>query len=310
MLTLAVVIPTVGRREFLIDTLGQLARQTRLPDEVLIIDQTLGYSETEYRQLTSAVEAIGGRYFRQEEPNASKARNRGLLESSSDIVLFLDDDVRLSKNLVEAHLSCYVDTQVNGVAGQARIEGRVTTERPLLSRLPESGWLFFRMHSDRPAWLMSGISCNMSVKRELALEIRGMDENFTHGSFREESDFCVRYASRFGRFRFEPEAWIETLSYEIVGLRILPSAVRRLHHLRSEMYFIRKNISFPSAILHFACCVYRQWCTRESVWEFARKNCPEIIATAWRTYAKPLPQPKYLLPNPVPSGGASHVTVE
>ena len=50
MLTLAVVIPTVGRREFLIDTLGQLARQTRLPDEVLIIDQTLGYSETEYRQ--------------------------------------------------------------------------------------------------------------------------------------------------------------------------------------------------------------------------------------------------------------------
>ena len=124
---------------------------------------------------------------------------------------------------------------------------------------------------------MSGISCNMSVKRELALEIGGMDENFTHGSFREESDFCVRYASRFGRFRFEPEAWIETLSYEIGGLRILPSAERRLHHLRSEMYFIRKNISFPSAILHFACCVYRQWSGERAYGDLRERTAPKSL---------------------------------
>jgi glycosyltransferase involved in cell wall biosynthesis len=308
MPTLAVVIPTVGRLECLVDTLGQVARQSRRPDEVIIIDQTSGYSEAEYWRLMNAVEAVGGRYFRQEEPNASKARNRGLLESHSDIILFLDDDVQLSRTLVEAHLSCYRDPQVNGVAGQARIDGRVTTERPFLSRLPKSGWLLFRTHFDRPAWLMSGISCNLSVKRELAVEIGGMDENFTHGAFREESDFCVRYARKFGRFRFEPEAWIETLSYEIGGLRILPSAERRLHHLRSEMYFIRKNISFPATILHFACCVYRQWRRRESVWGFARTNCPQVVATAWRTYLAPLPRPKYLRRDCVPCENENRLT--
>ena len=92
-LTLSVVIPTIGRTDELRNTVDDLCEQKLSRFEIVIVTQgserLVKISEMlRSRQLTGAC-------FLNHEPNASLARNIGLLESTGDIVLFLDDDLEI-----------------------------------------------------------------------------------------------------------------------------------------------------------------------------------------------------------------------
>jgi len=91
---LSVIIPTYKRKESLLLLLDKLAVQTRVRLEIIIVDQNHPdfWSTDELYTL--------GKYTRivQETPNASLARNKGFLFSSSAHVLFLDDDLVPEEN--------------------------------------------------------------------------------------------------------------------------------------------------------------------------------------------------------------------
>jgi len=97
---IAVVIPTIGRYDDLGRMLASLAAQTRLPDEVIIVDQ----DETslrfvgEFPQLHIQVIALPG--------SACLKRNAGFRAAQPDVdlIAFLDDDIVLEPEAVEALL--------------------------------------------------------------------------------------------------------------------------------------------------------------------------------------------------------------
>ncbi len=86
--TVTVVIPTYNRKGLLPRALASVARQIRLPEEVIVVDDG-STDDTEgliRRQFPDV------RYLQQENRGVSAARNRGIREAKGEWVAFLDSD--------------------------------------------------------------------------------------------------------------------------------------------------------------------------------------------------------------------------
>lgn len=282
--TITTVIPTLSRARCLAETLNLLQKQSRPPDQIVVVDQTPTYTRSEQELVDAAIRSSKAVYIHQKQLNASMARNKGLACAKGQVTLFLDDDVRFGPDLVQEHLMTYGERGVTGVAGQIRFEGKVRSDRPLLSRISSFGWLLFPLNYDKGASVASGASGNLSVLTDCARSLGGMDENYQFGGFREESDFCIRYSRAFGLFRFSPRAWVETLAFPTGGIRALPDGVMRRHHLSCEAYFIAKNISCAEAPVHITACLYRQWYLRRNLTDFLFQKAPMALAELWNAY--------------------------
>ena len=102
---LDVLIPTIGREQYLYDVLCDLRNQTVLPQKVIIIEQnpelnsvsTLDYLTTENWPFKIA-------HTFTNQTGACNARNIGLTAISSDWIFFADDDIRFASNFIEAAL--------------------------------------------------------------------------------------------------------------------------------------------------------------------------------------------------------------
>lgn len=87
MLTSTVVITTYNRPEYLAEAVESVRCQSRLPDEVVVIDD----GSTPPAVVTNTG-SLTIRVVRQANSGLAAARNRGVAESRSDVVFFLDDD--------------------------------------------------------------------------------------------------------------------------------------------------------------------------------------------------------------------------
>jgi len=84
----SVVVPTYNRAHQVGDALRSLLVQTRLPHEILVVDDgSTDATEAACAQFGSAV-----RYVRQDNAGVSAARNHGAAIASGDFVAFLDSD--------------------------------------------------------------------------------------------------------------------------------------------------------------------------------------------------------------------------
>lgn len=103
MLPITVIIPTMNRPKSLNRTLKYLVEGTLVPQQVIVVDQSLNKeirAENElilnnYPQLISKV------YKYQQEPSLTKARNYGFSFAENEIVVFLDDDVDVHNDTFE-----------------------------------------------------------------------------------------------------------------------------------------------------------------------------------------------------------------
>nr|MBA2725799.1 glycosyltransferase [Actinomycetota bacterium] len=97
-----VLIPTLGRYDYLRALLSQLGRQTIAPAQIIVVDQTPRDSRREsfFKEFAS----LPLRVFYLDQPGQSSARNLGLKHASDKYVLFLDDDDEVSDSLIEQHL--------------------------------------------------------------------------------------------------------------------------------------------------------------------------------------------------------------
>jgi glycosyltransferase involved in cell wall biosynthesis len=85
---------------------------THLPDEIVIVDNTDGDPATE--AIAHEFNAI---YRIESRRGLSRARNYGLAESKSDIVVYLDDDAIPDEGWLDAILAPFADKNVSVVTG-------------------------------------------------------------------------------------------------------------------------------------------------------------------------------------------------
>ncbi|MBK8640020.1 MAG: glycosyltransferase [Chromatiaceae bacterium] len=218
---ISIVIPTYRREQVLVDTLHALLRQEPPADEILVVDQTERHEPATADQLAAWDAAGCIRWRRLERPSVTAAMNAGLLAARFPLVLFLDDDIIPGPGLVGAHARNYTDRLVVGVVGQVLQPGQHPVEPPV-RRIRAGIWrdLDFPFNSTHGADIYDSIGCNFSVRREVALQAGGFDENFQGVAYRFETEFARRLR-RFsgGKVRFDPAASLRHLQAARGGTR-------------------------------------------------------------------------------------------
>lgn len=218
---IAIGIPTFNRGNVLLDTIRDALKQQPPADEIIVVDQSDWYPEGVQKKLDELSKIGAIRYFRQEVPNLPMARNRVLKETQSDIVIFIDDDVKLSTGFVAAHFVNYRDDTVWAVCGRVTerdIPVRSLTERSWLKTLDykffDAGWT----HRVENFGTVKG--GNHSVRRSNALSLGGYDEAYIGVALREETDLAFRIIQAGGTICFDPVANLHHLRAPAGGCRV------------------------------------------------------------------------------------------
>lgn len=239
-IAVSIVIPTLGRRRILEDCLKDIKNLASDSWEVIVIDQGEPSFSGDFGMGSERL-----RIFHCPIPSASLARNIGLREALGAVVLFLDDDVRIpNPYFLESHLRHFRDPSVSGVYGQVLEVNQMPTCSPEPEQIETDwGWMKLPANYGRRCRTRNGASNNLSVRRDWALLIGGMDAWFERGARREETEFNLRYTKRFGLLMFDPEASLIHLSADGGSRswgrvqRIVP-----MHHIVGHWYFLLRAI--------------------------------------------------------------------
>ncbi|MEM1181523.1 MAG: glycosyltransferase family A protein [Acidobacteriota bacterium] len=182
--TVTVLIPTLDRYPYLDVVLEQLARQTVPVLEVLVVDQTV---EARRRKRWAAPPGLDLRVFERDRPGQSSARNAGLVAARGEVILFLDDDVEMTDDLVERHLEVLRTTGADASCGGQDEVG--AGDVPPEFRHPRISDVF--------------PTCNAALRRS-ALERSGLfDLAFDHGA-RADADLGTRLYLSGALLRLSP----------------------------------------------------------------------------------------------------------
>lgn len=100
--TVDVIIPTIGRKPYLYDVLKDLALQTHLPKQVIIVEQNpMKGSESELDYLKNENWPFKIKHTFTHQAGACNARNLALSKVDSEWVFLNDDDNRFEANLIK-----------------------------------------------------------------------------------------------------------------------------------------------------------------------------------------------------------------
>ena len=213
MTTMSVIIPTHNRPESLARTTAALLEQTRLPDEIVIVND--GREEIPAglgQSITSGGVAFEYCEFGADRPSASASRNRGMDLASGQILVMIDDDVVPPARCLAALAAMYVSAPADTVAAI----GARPVPPPAKNRFGRWLWNFLAEILGETRWAprvcaaryvvlppelraeltpgkaMSG--CLMSVRRGVAAEYRFDDEFFRGYALGEDRDLSFRIA--------------------------------------------------------------------------------------------------------------------
>lgn len=220
--SISVLIPTFRRWPYLQATVEHLNQQTSLPDEIVIVDQTprdeLPEGQPERMIASSSVPIV---YERQEEPLVYRARNRCAHLSSSEVLLYLDDDVIPDRGMVKEHRRILSDRDVDALCGYATIPGREGDHVPappddVMLEDFVFAWRFTLM--DRRLERIPGIAAgHFSIRKNVLAEIGGWDEHIiTYG----DKDIGLRLFKAGKNIVYDPSPKLIHLSASVGGSRL------------------------------------------------------------------------------------------
>ena len=216
----SIILPTYNRDECLRNTLIDLTQQRPAPREIIVIDQSEQHEPATSVFLEDLVARKVIRYFHQSEPNLQCARNLGIMVACGDVLLFVDDDVRMECDLVGAHWQNYVsDPELAAVCGFYVKPGEPYLEElPARCKRPSTGWIYMPHSYTRRIECYSLPGCNGSVRREIAIQLGGFDENYTY-TYLDDVDFSCRLKQLGVKAVHDPNAKLIHLKEPMGGKR-------------------------------------------------------------------------------------------
>lgn len=221
-LTVGIAIPTYNREEVLVQTLRSVRALDPAPREVLLVDQTVKHAMETEQFLEKAAREGWLRWIRQQPPRVTTARNRLIQEATTDIVIFIDDDVELPKDFLARHLRNYRDPKVVAVAGRVRQAVETPYPKPRGGRWPRV--LDYKYLSVFSAQRVEGVAnfmgCNHSARVETLRKVGGYDTNYRGQSLFEETDLAIRIWKSGGLIVYDPETPLFHFFAPVGGCRI------------------------------------------------------------------------------------------
>lgn len=220
---LSVVICTKDRHVELAACLESLARQTRLPTEVVVVDASDVAPDRVVDAFRRRVAPACDVTLVRAQPGLTRQRNIGLDAATGAVVLFLDDDVVLEPDYLAELVAVYErdrEGRIGGVGGAivpdpTLRESRVQRALQRLFLLPAYGRGRVK-RSGYPEYLLSPrvetavdflSGCNMSFRREALAGLR-FDERLDGYSHGEDLHFSYQVSRRW-RLVLTPRARLD-----------------------------------------------------------------------------------------------------
>jgi glycosyltransferase involved in cell wall biosynthesis len=254
---LSVAIPTYGRDQVLIDSIAALLALDPPPEELLVVDQTAHHDASTESRLSTWNQQGKIRWIRLNQPSIIGAMNLALQEAHGDQLLFVDDDISPSPQLLTAHQEAA--QQWPG----ALIAGRVLQPWHRGQADPE-GATPFGYNTLSPRSCADFIGCNVSLPRQEALALGGFDANFLRVAYRYEAEFSHRWRHAGHPIRFAPHALLHHLRAQRGGTRSygLHLTTSRPDHSVGDYYFQLRTLPLPAAIAASTRRLLTSVCTR------------------------------------------------
>lgn len=253
---ISVIIPTLNRTEFLLNTLKDLVKQDcNFPFEIVIVDQSL---EVDIEVLNFSKNYLFCHYYHITFfKGLPEARNFGWQKAKYDFILYVDDDIACNENLLQEHFNILKNTSVGVVGGHVieKNNPNIGIKTGVFNKWTANPLAGFHLHGTFEC--DHGKGCNFSTKREVLEKVNGIDENLTKGAaLYEETDFCLRVKEAGYKVMFHSKASVNHLAAETGGCRVpdikkyIASLVRNrsliisrhlkgIHKITSTLYLFR-----------------------------------------------------------------------
>jgi len=265
---LSVVLPTYNRESILVNVLKQLLGQEPKPLEIIVIDQTDKHDLNTQEFLDTLIKEGRIKYIYQQEKHANVARNRGIIESRGEIVLILNDDIVIPKDLVGKHFDNFKDPSIAAVSGAVLEHVTELTDKfPPDYYRKYTGWIHFPLNYSMRVETINLNSCNLSIRRDIAMEAGGFDENFYRTYF-DDSDLGLRLhklcLKKGLRAIHDPGVCIVHLREPTGGLRpsgINDYVVADRYAWMTWLYFFILDFglyAYLDLFIYFRTCVFRK----------------------------------------------------
>jgi len=196
MSTISVVIPTYNYGGFIGEALRSVFEQTVTPMEIVVVDD--GSTDDTGAVVASFGERV--KYVRQANAGVSAARNRGVDETSGELIAFVDADDIIQPQFLEAMLAEFSRDQGVGLVhcGTRLFDSETGDTLSFDLDGGAEGVADNLLLWEGPGFPAPGL---VMVKRTAFMEVDGFD---TRQKVGEDWDFCYRVARKY-KVAFVPE---------------------------------------------------------------------------------------------------------
>jgi glycosyltransferase involved in cell wall biosynthesis len=226
--SVSVIIPTYNYGRFLTEAISSALEQTHPPLEIIVIDDGSTDDTADVAERFSAQVT----YIRQENAGVSAARNRGVAESSGELIAFLDaDDIWEPTKLEKQVAKFCTDAAVGLVHCEMRIFDSGTGETVGMDLGGvEEGAAESLLLWEYPTVNVSGSV--IVVDRRAFEEVKGFDTKIKCG---EDWDFCYRVARKF-KVGFVPEPLVNYRSHGAAAHRNVEEMERGMEQFYEKAF--------------------------------------------------------------------------
>lgn len=207
--TVSVIIPTYYRHSELENLFKCLENQTITPLEIIVVDQT-PQSDRPPGFYNKYKKSLPLRVINIDLPSSTISRNTGANFAKGDILCFFDDKIIGEPNLIESHLQVLEEENVDVVHGAIfhpdRCNGKLPDKFSWMNQREILDPAMIFMISANSVWkgMTLGVcTANMCIKRDLYLQVGGMDEKMS-GRY-DDIEFAYRLYRAGAKMFFSPK---------------------------------------------------------------------------------------------------------
>ena len=229
--SVSVVICTRDRPDELERCLAAFSKQTRSPEQILVVDNA---SKDERTMLVARQAGVD--YVREERPGLDVARNTGARIATGDIIAYIDDDVVVHSHWAERLVAAFDSEEIWALTGLV-LPGELETDAQQIFERQwgfgrgfvrkDFGPLFYETHRHHgcPAWEI-GAGASMAFRRTVFASVGGFDERLDVGAAgcSGDSEFWYRILHHGGTCRYDPKA--VAFHYHRRSIEALASQIR------------------------------------------------------------------------------------